>query len=83
MLAIKGIRLESIHVTADKDEGGYKLSSAEYALISAADKVLAKQSIGGYNDVKIEASPATVQAMNAFVKSYLSDINITLGFDAE
>ena len=33
-----------------------ELQQAEYSLISSVDKVLAKQTIGGYNSMKVEAS---------------------------
>jgi len=77
-ITIRGIRVNDIQIEPHPD-GGHKIKSAEYALISSADKVLAKQTIGGYNGVVLEPSPATKAALDAFTKSYTNDVQALLG----
>lgn len=78
-IGIKGIRLDTIAIKPT-EEG--ETLEAEYSLISTVDKVLAKQSVGGYNGLKVQPSPATIQALRAFVAAYKSDINVVIGLDA-
>lgn len=80
-ITIKGIRLESIHISRDAESGDSKLATASYSLMSSADKVLAKQSIGGYQDVPLQPSPETLQLMRKFSDSYARDIVMTLGLE--
>ena len=80
-ITIKGIRIEGVSLKADAENGGHKIESAQYALISSADRVLAKQSIGGYNDVKLEPSADTVKLLQQFVESYSRDVKNVLGLE--
>lgn len=81
-ITIRGIRIKTLTITPSPDEGDDKVS-ATYQLISSADKVLAEQTIGGYNGMKVGLSPASCKALDDFVKSYRSDINMTLGLESE
>ena len=78
-ITIKGIRIESVTITRDDDK--QKVAAAEYSLISSADKVLAKQTIGGYSGMAIEPSPATVKALECFMISYRADVLAATGLD--
>lgn len=80
-ITIKGIRIEDISIARDTESGGYKISSANYSLLSSVDKVLAKQSIGGYGAITLEASPATVKLLQDFSESYRKDVVTTLGLE--
>ena len=80
-ITIKGIRIEDVSIGRDEEKGGDTLKSATYSLISSADKVLAKQSIGGYGNMTIEPSPATKKALAAFMDSYKADVATTLGLE--
>lgn len=80
-ITIKGIRIEDIGISRDSENGGYKINSANYSLLSSVDKVLAKQSIGGYGGLVLEPSPATVKALQAFSEAYSKDVILTLGLD--
>lgn len=78
-ITIQGIRLNDIHLEPDNENGGFKIKSAEYALISSTGKVLAKQNIGGYGGLVLEASPATKTALAGFAKLYTTDVQAILG----
>ena len=80
-ITIKGIRVEDISIQRDSENGGYKINSASYSLLSSVDKVLAKQSIGGYGAITLEPSPATVKALQEFSESYRKDVIATLGLE--
>lgn len=81
-ITIRGIRLESIGITRDNETSDYKLGQSVYSLISSADKILAKQSIGGYNsDMTLQPSPETIQLLRQFTESYRRDIILTLGLE--
>lgn len=79
-IGIKGIRLDSINIKPTEEADTIE---ASYSLISTADKVLAKQSIGGYNGMAIQPSPNTIEKLRAFMSAYKSDVQITLGLDAQ
>jgi hypothetical protein len=81
-IGVKGVRLESTSFERDQSEGGYQISSV-YSLISTTDHVLARQSVGGYQGLKIEPSPGTRKALDAFMQSYKADIEATLGLNTE
>lgn len=78
-ITLQGIRVNDIHIEPDVERGGYKIKSAEYSLISSTGKVLAKQTIGGYNGMPLEASATTKTALEAFTKSYAADVQTLLG----
>lgn len=81
-VTIKGIRIESLSLQRDTEEGGVKLASATYSLISSVDTVLAKQAIGGYNsDIKLEPSADTLKALRDFTRLYQQDVTRTLGLE--
>ena len=78
-ITIQGIRVNDIHLEPDVEHGNFKIGTAGYALISSTGKVLAKQTIGGYNGLALEASPETRKALDAFTKSYTNDVQAVLG----
>ncbi len=78
-ITIKGIRLENISIDRDAENGGFKISNSSYSLLSSVDKVLAKQTIGGYGGIVLEPSPATVKSLQDFMQAYQSDVVMTLG----
>lgn len=77
-ITISGIRVNNIHIEP-VENGGYKIQSAEYSLISSTGKVLAKQAIGGYQGMALEVSTETLQALRLFAESYLKDVQTILG----
>ena len=79
MITIKGVCVNDVHIEPDDKGGGYRIKSAEYSLISSKDKVLAKQTIGGYQGIALEPSAATKAALNTFMKSYVNDVQALLG----
>lgn len=83
-ITIKGIRIDSLTIkTSDTEEGGGPGIDASYSLLSSADKVLAKQIIGGYQGMKVQPAADTVKLLNDFLKSYRRDVNNVLGLDTE
>lgn len=82
-ITIKGIRIETVSLEHNKEDGGYKISSSQYSLISSLDKVLAKQPIGGYGGISLEPSPATLKALSDFISSYQSDVKMVLGLEGD
>lgn len=78
-ITILGIRVNDIHIEADAERGGFRIKSAEYSLVSSTGKVLAKQSIGGYNGMALEASVTTKGALDAFASGYVADVQGLLG----
>lgn len=82
-ITIRGIRIKTLTITPQPDDASEDKVSATYQLISSADKVLAEQAIGSYNGMKVGLSPATHKALDEFLKAYRTDINMTLGIDAE
>ena len=77
---LKGIRLENVVVAI---ESGDPSVSAHYSLISNADKVLAKQEVGGYGGMKVEMSRSTKSALETFLGLYKADVHILLGFEVD
>ena len=80
-ITLKGARVESFSVERNSD-GEMKIT-CRYALLSSEGRVLAKQSVGGYNDMTIEPSVVTTQALQAFLKAYNDDIGRSIGLDVE
>ena len=78
-ITIAGIKVNDIHIEPDVEHGGYSIKTAEYSLISSTGKILAKQTLGGYNGIKLEPSPATKHALEEFTKSYVNDVQALLG----
>lgn len=78
-ITIEGIRVNDIHIEPNVEQGGYRIKTAEYSLISSTGKVLAKQTIGGYNGLVLEPSEQTKKALDAFTKSYVNDTQNLLG----
>lgn len=78
-VTIKGIRLDDVTI---KREGDETKIETQYALISSADKVLANQSVGGYNGMKLQPSLDTLNALDAFIKAYKKDIETAIGIEA-
>lgn len=80
-ITIKGIRLESLDIEYSAETGAHNLKGAAYSLISSADRVLARQNLGGYNDMKIAPSSNTLTLLNEFVSSYKKDVTAALGLE--
>ena len=78
-ITIKGIKVNDVHIEPNTEQGGYRIKSAEYSLISSTGKVLAKQPIGGYNGMALEPSIKTKAALDEFTRSYESDVQALLG----
>ena len=81
-ITIKGIRIKSLSITTKPDQGECGVTS-DYELLSSEDRVLASQSVGGYNGLKVQPAADTVGALNAFIKLYKRDINTVLGLESE
>lgn len=80
-ITIRGIRIKSLNITPAPSSGDEKLTGT-YQLISSTDKVLAEQSIGGYNSLKFPPSPPTQKALDAFLELYRADIQTAIGIEA-
>lgn len=78
-VTIKGIRFDAVNLTRD-DDGRTKVT-ATYALISSLDKVLARQSVGGYDGMKLQPSAATEKAFADAIALYRADVCALLGLD--
>ncbi len=79
-IAIRGIRIENITLTRDKDSGENSVTG-DYSLISTADKVLAKQGFNGYNEIKMAWSGETIKALNSFLAGVKTDVQNMLGLE--
>lgn len=79
-ISIRGIRINQLTISRSGEDGQLKVSG-QYQLISTADRVLATQGFNNYNDSKVDTSPATKVALDAFVASLKSDINAILGLE--
>lgn len=77
-VTIKGITVNDVHIEPDAN-GVYKISTAVYSLIGSTGKVLAKQTIGGYQGMAVVPSKETQAALDAFTKSYINDVQSLLG----
>lgn len=83
-ITIKGIRIETVSLKRDTEDGDYKIDSASYSIITSADRVLAKQTCGGYNpDTKLEPSPPTTKALSEFVSAYKVDVAMASGLEID
>lgn len=81
-ITIRGIRIKTLNITPQPDPGDEKITGT-YQLISSADKVLAEQSLGGYNGMKLTPSPATQKALDTFMSAWKADIETLLGLTTE
>lgn len=79
-IGIRGIRIEQIVLSRDPSSGGLELTG-QYSLLSTADKVLAKQSLNGYEGLPYVMSPDTEKALNTLDSLVKSDINKLLGLE--
>ena len=79
---IKGVRLDSVSIGRDEATGRPKFTGS-YSLMSEQDISLATQSFNGYNDIKIEGSPETVELLNKFVRGLKNDLERMLGMTLE
>lgn len=77
-ITIKGIKINDVHLEPT-DNGGFRIKSAEYSLISSTDKILAKQSLGGYQGMALGPGSETKAALDEFMKAYLKDVQTLLG----
>lgn len=79
-ISIRGIRVDKL--SWEREEDADKITGS-YSLMSNADKVLAKQSINGYGDVKVTFSVDTMTAFYAFMQGAKKDIEGILGLVEE
>jgi hypothetical protein len=82
-ITIKGIRIMNLYVGRD-DDGKEKIT-ANYQLISSADKVLAKESLStgkGYGENTFQPSPQTMKALTDAVSLYRKDVELSLGLES-
>lgn len=75
---IEGIKITSISITKDKEDGRLKMSGG-YELVSANGITLAKQTFNGYNDITLSQSTETAKALNELFSGVQKDLNTTLG----
>ena len=80
-ITIQGARIESISLSRDGENDEFKVSTAEYSLMSSTGKVLAKQTIGGYGKMTLVPSVDTVSALRKFNECYQRDVQQLLGLD--
>lgn len=80
-ITVKGIRIDKVDILRDNESGQHNISEAQYSLMSSADKVLAKQPIGGYQGLTLKPSANTVRALNEFMAMYESDVKAVLGLE--
>lgn len=81
-VTIDGIRLNDLHLEPNGDAlkaDSFNIKSAEYSLIGSTGKVLAKQSIGGYQGLALEPSADTKVLLKALWTSYMKDVQTLLG----
>lgn len=81
-VTIGGIRLNDVHLEPNSETlhaDTFKIKSAEYSLIGSTGKILAKQTIGGYQGMVLEPSEATKKALGEFWRSYTNDVQTLLG----
>ena len=76
-VTIQGIRITNVNLSRD-DKGEEKVTGS-YELVSNNDKVLAKQDFNGYNDIKVDMSLETKQALNSFLTGIKKDTLTVLG----
>lgn len=81
MIAIKGIRLNSLSL--ERDDDGKEKVTGSYSLMSMEDKVLAKQSFNGYNDIEVAWSAETQKLLSELNKNIKVDIQSVLGIEEE
>ena len=79
-ITVKGIRLKSVNVGEQKDDGQREVTGS-YDLMSNADIPLAKQTFNGYGDIKITFSQETQKSFQAFLTGVKKDISTQLGLD--
>jgi len=80
-ITIKGIRITSINIVLDKENGAFRIDNSQYELLSSTDHVLAQQSIGGYGGRTLKATQETENLLNKFIQSYRKDVDTTLGLN--
>ena len=76
-ITIAGIKVNDVHLKIT--EGVSVIETASYSLISSTGKVLAKQTIGGYNNMTLEPSSETSKALRLFMELYVHDVQSLLG----
>lgn len=75
-IGIKGLRIDDVAITAK--ESGDEIQG-HYSIISTMDKVIAKQSFNGYNDIKITMSQETQTLLSSFLSSLKKDVETITG----
>jgi hypothetical protein len=76
-VTIKGIMLGDITISNEKE--GIKVKG-DYSIMSMSDVVLAKQCFNGYNDIKVNLSAETMNALTKFREGLKKDVEALLGF---
>lgn len=74
-ITLIGVRLTRVLV----DVGTDKEISGNYELMSSTDTVVAKQSFNGYDNIHVDMSKETKEALKAFKQGLKADINTVLG----
>lgn len=82
MIAIKGIRLDYLHLTREKENGQWKLEG-KYSLMSNTDAVLATQAFNGYQDIKVELGVEEMKKQQAFISGVTEALKSILGLTEE
>lgn len=77
-VGLAGIRIESVSIKRGNE--GPKVEGY-YALMSTADKVLAKQGFNNYGGIEIKMSPDSHKALDAFLAACKADINAVIGLE--
>lgn len=79
-VTISGVRIVSLAISKDKDEGTTKLTGS-YELMSSVGKVLAKQSFNSYGEIVLQQSGETAKLLGDLQASIQKDLNNTLGLE--
>lgn len=83
-ITIRGIRITSLSV--ERQEEGLDKISADYQLISSADKVLAKESVTSkpsYGGTAFVPSAPTMKLLADAVSAYRKEVEMSLGLESE
>lgn len=75
-IGIKGLRIDDVAITTK--ESGDEIQG-HYSIISTMDKVIAKQSFNGYNEIKITMSQETQTLLSSFLSSLKKDVETITG----
>lgn len=77
-LNVRSVRVDGITIEKGDDTVRRKISGG-YSLMSDVDSVIAKQRFNGYDELKVEPSTRTLNALEAFIVSLRQDISALVG----